>query len=534
MNVKNLLVSISVAISLLTVFSCSVPQTIDKNVSVATPNQATTVTLQAENATISGGSVASSYSGYSGTGYVDMTGTSGSYVEFTVNATAAGSASVKVYYANGTGSSVTYNLTVNGSGSTKSFSSGAWTTWSSASRSMTLVSGSNKIRLTATAATTDGINFDKIEVTGSVSDTSASSSTAAVSSSSSKSSSVTTVASSSKSASSSSSKAASSSSSSKLGSSSSSKAASSVSANIVVASDGSGNYTTVQAAINSISDNNSSWKIIYIKDGTYKEVVTISSTKTYIHLLGQSNTGTIITYSNCNSTAGGTEASSTVFVKAKNFIAENIYFKNDFDYDNSSVSNKQAVALAAEADRQVYKNCRFHSHQDTLLLWSGTGRQYFTGCYIEGHTDFIFGNGTAVFDNCEIYSLTKSGASICAPSTYESTTYGLIFMNCTVSAGSNSAGTVYLGRPWHPSSSSYTIQSMAVYFKCTLGAHIQTAGWTSMSGVSPSTERMYEYLNTGSGAVTNSSRTQLSSSTAANYTVTNILGGSDSWDPTTL
>jgi len=297
-----------------------------------------------------------------------------------------------------------------------------------------------------------------------------------------------------------------------------------------VAADGSGNYKTVQAAIDAVPTNNSSWYTINIKAGTYKEKVTVPSTKPYIKLVGASNTTTIITYSLSSSAAGGTEASTTFMVKAKNFIAQNIYFKNDFDYDNSSVTNKQAVALAAEADRQVYKNCRFHSHQDTLLLWSGTGRQYFTGCTIEGHTDFIFGNGTAVFYNCTINSLKKSGASICAPSTYSSTSYGLIFMNCSVTnGGSNSTGTVYLGRPWHPSSSG--IKSMAVYYKCALGSHIATAGWTSMSGVYPSTERLYEYGNTGSGAVSTSSstRTILSS---CNYTVSGILSGSDSWSPT--
>jgi len=297
---------------------------------------------------------------------------------------------------------------------------------------------------------------------------------------------------------------------------------------VTVAKDGSGNYTTVQAAINAVPDNNSSWYTINIKNGTYKEKVTISAKKTYVYLKGTSNTSTIITYSQCSSQAGGTEATATVMVKAANFKAENIYFKNDFDYDNSSYSNKQAVALAAEGDKQVYKNCRFHSHQDTLLLWSGTGRQYFTGCYVEGHTDFIWGNGTAIFNNCTINSLKKSGGTISAPSTYSSTSYGIIFMNCNVTGSSNSSSSVYLGRPWHPSSSG--IKSMAVFFKCTLASHIATAGWTSMSGVYPSTERMYEYKNTGSGAVVNSSRPQLSDSTAANYTITKIMNG---WDPTT-
>jgi len=290
-------------------------------------------------------------------------------------------------------------------------------------------------------------------------------------------------------------------------------------ASVTVAKSG-GDYTTVSAALNAVS----SGTTINIKNGTYNEKITVS--KSNITFIGESSTSTILTYSDSSSSAGGTVASASVTVSAAGFIAQNIYFKNDFDYDNSSVSNKQAAAVVCKADQAAFYNCRFHSHQDTLCLWSGTGRQYFENCYIEGHTDYIFGNGTGLFYNCTIHSLTKSGASICAPSTYASTSYGIIFMNCTIEGGSNSSGSVYLGRPWHPSSEATTIKSMAVYFKCSLGSFIQSAGWTSMSGVSPSTERMYEYQNTGSGA--NSSRTQLSSSAAANYTVSNILNG---WNP---
>ena len=47
-------------------------------------------------------------------------------------------------------------------------------------------------------------------------------------------------------------------------------------------------------------------------------------------------------------------------------------------------------------DRAAFYGCRFVSFQDTLL--DDTGRHYYRGCYIEGGTDFIFGNARALFD----------------------------------------------------------------------------------------------------------------------------------------
>lgn len=295
----------------------------------------------------------------------------------------------------------------------------------------------------------------------------------------------------------------------------------------VVAKDGSGKYSTVQAAINAAPSNRNSWFTIYIKNGKYREVVTVPADKTYLRLVGESNTGTVLTYGNSASSAGGTGNSASVFLKAKNFIAKNITFENSFDYNNSTVSNKQAVAAEPMADRQVFVNCRFTGYQDTLYVRS-TGRNYFKNCFIQGHTDFIFGDATAVFDGCLINSRDKNGGCISAPSTLSSTKYGLVFLNCDLTG--NSTG-VWLGRPWHPSSSTQTVRSFAAYVYCDLGAHIARNGWTSMNNTQPATERFYEYGNTGPGAAVNSARPQLSASQAAQYTVKNILGGSDNWDP---
>jgi hypothetical protein len=91
-----------------------------------------------------------------------------------------------------------------------------------------------------------------------------------------------------------------------------------------------------------------------------------------------------------------------------------------------------------------------------------------------------------------------------------------VFLNCTVSGDARlKAKSVHLGRPWHPGGST-AVKSHAAYLYC-LGPHIATAGWTSMSGVQPATERFFEYQNSGAGAAVNSSRPQLSAYFLSNF-----------------
>src|SRR5690349_12437806 len=56
-------------------------------------------------------------------------------------------------------------------------------------------------------------------------------------------------------------------------------------ATIIVAKDGSGNYTTVQAALNAVPNNSSTRTVINIKNGTYKEVINLESTKKNVSII---------------------------------------------------------------------------------------------------------------------------------------------------------------------------------------------------------------------------------------------------------
>ncbi|GLZ29339.1 hypothetical protein Lesp02_15290 [Lentzea sp. NBRC 105346] len=121
---------------------------------------------QAENATISQGVVESNHTGFTGTGFVNYDNVTGSYVEFTVDAAAAGSATLTFRYSNGTTTNRPMDITVNGALAVDELGfagTSTWDTWQTVTRTVALNAGTNKIRATATTAN-GGPNLDKITV----------------------------------------------------------------------------------------------------------------------------------------------------------------------------------------------------------------------------------------------------------------------------------------------------------------------------------------------------------------------------------
>ena len=302
-------------------------------------------------------------------------------------------------------------------------------------------------------------------------------------------------------------------------------------ASITVAKDGSGNYTTVQAALNAVPNYNANRTVINVKNGTYKEVVTVESSKKNVSLIGESATGVKLTYDNYSSkinpatgTGYGTSGSASTFIKAEGFYAQNIVF------ENSSGPVGQALAINISGDKSVFNNCRFLGRQDTW--YAGQVRSYLKNCYLEGSKDFIFGPATAYFDGCTIYS--HGGSAITAANTASYVTYGFVFNNCTVTGAS---GVVTdFGRTWGAYAATAFVNS-------SISSVISSAGWSNWGNTANNaTARYSEYGNTGTGA-NRSGRVSwsklLTSAEAANYTdFKNVLKTTyastpvtDNWDP---
>ena len=290
----------------------------------------------------------------------------------------------------------------------------------------------------------------------------------------------------------------------------------------VVAKDGSGDFFTVQEAVNAVPDFRKNKRTtILVRKGEYKERVIIPASKINLSLIGED--GAVLTddayasKKNCFGEEMSTSGSSTVYIYAPDFYAENITFAN------TAGRVGQAVACFVDGDRAYFKNCRFLGNQDTLYTYGKDSRQYYEGCYIEGTVDFIFGWSTALFKDCTIHSL--GNGYVTAPSTDEGKKYGYVFWNCRLT-GADEAKAVYLSRPWRP-------YAQAVFIRCELGKHILPLGWNNWGKKSNEATVFYaEYQNAGAGAATAgraSYSKQLKDISA--YQPEEVLKGTDGWNP---
>ncbi len=295
-----------------------------------------------------------------------------------------------------------------------------------------------------------------------------------------------------------------------------------------VAQDGKANFKTIQEAINAVRDLSQQQVKIFIKNGAYHEKIVIPSWKTNISLIGESKDSTIISY---NDYAGKILPAKEYFLKTdtlRTFTSYTILIAgNDCSVENVTIENNagrvgQAVALHTEGDRIIIKNCKLLGNQDTYYAARDGSRVYFKDCFIEGTTDFIFGEATVVFQSCVIKNLVNS--YITAASTRPWRKFGYVFFDCKLIADT-SAKKVFLGRPWRPA-------AKTVYINTEMGSHILKEGWDNWRNPENEKTVLYaEYKSFGPGANAEGRvkwSKQLTTKEAKQYTLQNIFDG---WIP---
>lgn len=283
---------------------------------------------------------------------------------------------------------------------------------------------------------------------------------------------------------------------------------------IVVAKDGSGNVKTVQEAFDKVPTNNTKTFMIFVKKGTYKQKVKLVKGKNNVLLIGEEVATTIMTFDDYSAIAGGTSQSYSTLIEADNFTAQKITFENTIDSRLSQYStNGQGVALNVTGDKVSFYNCVIKGFQDTFFN-SGKGRVYTKCSTIKGTTDFIFGSGVNIFEDCIIVNL-KSSATTAASNKNVNNKYNYLFLHCELKAETSGLSCT-LGRPWGA-------EARVVFYECVEGAHIKAEGWQNWSSADYSkTAYFAEYKCTGPGAKTSgriSWSHQLTASEAAMYTI---------------
>lgn len=327
--------------------------------------------------------------------------------------------------------------------------------------------------------------------------------------------------------------------------------------NAIVAQDSTGDYVTLGEAIKAAPSNSGTPYLIFIKEGYYKEHLQIDQKN--IHLIGQGADKVTIT---CDLLCGTTtdasvpaekqglhvSAGASVVVYGNDFYAEGISFENEWGITKKA--GPQALALYTECDRALLYKCRLRSYQDTYLTSysKSSNRHYLKDCLIEGAVDFIYGGGDVYFDHCDIYINRTSGGYITAPSHGADTKWGYIFMNNTIDAPVQTS--VYFGRPWHNA-------PKVSFVNTTLGKNlsIYAAGWYQTMGAIPAIFADYNTMDVEGNPVDLSNRNDyyyyysddaktqkvegyakktLTDEEVAQYTLRNVLLGSDNWMPASI
>ncbi|KAG7946228.1 hypothetical protein I3843_14G029000 [Carya illinoinensis] len=243
------------------------------------------------------------------------------------------------------------------------------------------------------------------------------------------------------------------------------------SANFIVAKVGSGTHRTINAAVVALS-----------RMEVYNEKVEMRWNMKNVMLVGDGIDKTIVTG-----------------VSGDGFWVSNITFEN-----TAGPYKLRAVALRVSSDRAVFYRCSFRGYQDTLCVHSL--RQFYRDCHIYGTIDFIFGDATAVFQNCDIFvrrPMRHQANMVTSQGRVDSNeNTGIAIQGCRVrsardlSAVKNNTFRTFLGRPWKK-------YSRTVFMKTDLDGSIDPEGWTEWRrNFSLSTLFFGEYMNTGIGAST--------------------------------
>lgn len=232
--------------------------------------------------------------------------------------------------------------------------------------------------------------------------------------------------------------------------------------------------------------------------------------------------------------------------------ATGTYFQDLKMYSSMGDAKGRDIVLNDQSNKTICKNVNLWAYQDTYVSNNQNGKFYFEDGILRGRTDYLCGKGDVYYNNVELW-ICEKGGYLSVPS--QPKKYGYIFKDCTIKDATEAKdlnGNYTLGRPWGKGT------PIALYIDTKMEAIPSAAGWDEMSGGYP--KRFAEYNSTtstgstvdlkdrkkvydaydsknGDNYVNRRNETAespiLAAEEAAFYTVENIMGQDDDWDPTT-
>lgn len=251
--------------------------------------------------------------------------------------------------------------------------------------------------------------------------------------------------------------------------------------------------------MDSISNTTTDPTTIFVYNGTYTEQVYLPPKAAKVTIYGQTSDitsyhGNTVTlqYNSSQAVTPDNEWTAPFINESPNTAVYNLDIRNLWG------EGYQAVALSAYNTSQGYYGLGIYGSQDTLL--AEVGNQFYANSYIEGMTDFIFGeHARAWITNSTIASngygwVTASGrVDDNDPSWYVITDSAVT----TAEGFEVEDGSVFFGRPWRN-------YARVTFQRCEVGSHINQTGWAEWTETEPQTDHVTfeEWDNSGAGSDT--------------------------------
>lgn len=275
--------------------------------------------------------------------------------------------------------------------------------------------------------------------------------------------------------------------------------------------------------------------------------------KPNISIIGQSKDNTIIRN---HPIVEGISYTATLCVEKNNtdFYAEDLTLENEFDYwgtmagQSSSSGAGRANVFFDRGNRSILKNVALKSYQDTYYSNNASPdyRGYFENCDFYGVVDYICGNGNIWFEKCNLILRDRKSNNIVAPSTEVDQEWGYVFNECSIKPESDNM-TKFTDKDW-TLARAWNNSPACTYLNTKMYTQPQSYGW-GRSMESNFMLRFHEYKSTDGAdnmlslvtrslaacvPAAGSDDVILSDEQASGYTLRNVVGGTDGFEPKEL
>ena len=200
------------------------------------------------------------------------------------------------------------------------------------------------------------------------------------------------------------------------------------SSRVEVAADGTGDFTTVQGAIDFVPDRNPRRVTIFIRNGSYEEIVYFRN-KSNITILGEDRNKVVVFYANNEvfnphpSNISTNEWPGTFPSRRAAFMGDNSTDIHLVNLTIKTTARGQAEGLLLMGDRNILSRVTVMGSGDALQV---NGPVYITDSLIVGDGDTILGRGPAFFYRTELQS---NGVFMWIRNT--AANHGNVFVECT-------------------------------------------------------------------------------------------------------